>query len=240
MPLTPFIRKLQAYRNLSSIDTEFLETFCNIQQTAPTRPPLAVEGDRERNAYVLLDGWGCCYKMLPDGGRQIINLLLPGDFMGMRSLMFNAADHSFGTLSEARMAVLDRNSLRQAFEDHPHLGMTFLWSMARDEAIIVEHLVNLGRRSALVSLSHLLLETLYRLKLVRPGHTNEFAFPLTQTDLGDALGLSIVHVNRLLRQLREREIVTFRDGWLVIHSPEKLAKLAGFDAGYLDQPPMKL
>jgi CRP-like cAMP-binding protein len=115
------------------------------------------------------------------------------------------------------------------------LGAAILWAASRDEAMVVEHLVNIGRRSALVRTAHLLLELGLRLQLVGHGSEGGSVCPLNQYLLADALGLTAIHVNRVLRQLRERALVTFREGRVEVHDLAGLRDLAEYHSGYLDQ-----
>ena len=121
------------------------------------------------------------------------------------------------------------------FQRVPRLGAAILWAASRDEAMVVEHLVNIGRRSALVRTAHLLLELGLRLQLVGLGSDSGFVCPINQYLLADALGLTAIHVNRVLRQLRERGLVTFRDGHVEFHDLKGLRSLADYHSGYLDQ-----
>jgi CRP-like cAMP-binding protein len=121
------------------------------------------------------------------------------------------------------------------FQALPRLGAAILWAASRDEAMVVEHLVGVGRRDALARTAHFLVELGLRLRLVGMGTETAFACPLNQYLLADALGLTAIHVNRVLRQLRELGLVTFRDGQVVFHDLPRLRNLAEHHGGYLDQ-----
>ena len=240
MPLSPMITKLNSFRTLSNTDNDYL-----VQLGRPIRDirgdvELLTEGERLETAYVLVEGWTCCYKLLADGRRQIVNFGVPGDFMGLRSVLFHESDHSFGTLSHAKLYELSRSDIRDIFENQPQIALGFLWAMARDEAIIVEHLVRVGRRSAKESLVHMMVELLYRLKLVGLAEGDGFDCRLTQHEIADALGLSVVHVNRLLRQLREDRLLTFRDSRVIVHDVDRLIALGGYDPAYLDHQDVEI
>jgi CRP-like cAMP-binding protein len=187
------------------------------------------------HAFILEDGWACSYKLLPDGGRQVIDFPIPGDVIGLRSVLLRASDHSFAAVTNIIVAELSARQLIAAFEQQPRLGVAFLWAASRDEAMVVEHLVNIGRRNALVRTAHFLVELGLRLQLAGLGSETGFACPLNQYLLADAVGLTAIHVNRILRQLREGKLVTFRDGRVVFHDLPRLRQLAGHHSGYLDQ-----
>ena len=194
---------------------------------------------RERQAghqaYILEDGWACSYKLLPDGGRQVIDFPIPGDVVGLRSVLLRTSDHSFSALTDVTVTEVTAAQIMAAFEQAPRLGIAFLWAASRDEAMVVEHLVNIGRRSALVRTAHFLVELGLRLQWVGLGSATHFACPLNQYLLADAVGLTAIHVNRILRQLRERKLLTFRDGKVEFHNLHRLRQLANHHSGYLDQ-----
>ncbi len=187
------------------------------------------------HAFILETGWVLSYKLLPDGGRQIIDFPIPGDVVGLGSVLLRAADHGFAALTNVTLAEVSARQLRAAFEQQPRLGIAFLWAASRDEAMLVEHLVNIGRRSALVRTAHFMVELGLRLQLAGLGSVTGFACPLNQCLLADAVGLTAVHINRVLRQLRERGLLTFRDGHVLFHDLARLRLLAGHHSGYLDQ-----
>ena len=124
--------------------------------------------------------------------------------------------------------------LLTAFQRTPRLATAVLWAASRDEAMVVEHLAGLGRRDATERMAHFLLELCARLRLVGLADRNGYACPLSQYMLADALGLSAVHVNRVLRQLRDEGLCTFQKGRVVFNDYDGLVDLAGFDRGYLD------
>ena len=193
------------------------------------------QGQSERAAYILVSGWVCSYKIQPDGTRQIIDFQIPGDFLGFRSVLLRASDHSFEPITDITAVKVLAGDLLDAFARTPRLATAILWAASRDEAMVVEHLVGIGRRDAAQRMAHFLLELASRLALVGLGGKAGYACPLTQYHLADALGLSAIHVNRVLRQLREAGLVTFRDGRVSIDDHDGLVRLAGFDPAYLDQ-----
>jgi CRP-like cAMP-binding protein len=194
---------------------------------------LTHEGQTGHKAYVLQSGWACTYKLLPDGGRQIISFPIAGDVVGLRSVLLPSADHSLCALTDAVVNPVDAERIVKFLTQFPRLGAALLWAASRDDAMVVEHLVNIGRRSAIERTSHFFMELVERLSLVGLAAESEFECPLSQFVLADALGLTAIHVNRVLRQLRERNLLTFRRGRVTIHDPAALRKLAGFQAGYL-------
>jgi CRP-like cAMP-binding protein len=232
---SPLSRKLAAFVALSDTDLATLARFDRRRKTFQSGHEMIHEGEENASAFILSKGWACSYKMLPDGERQIVDFQIPGDFLGLRSILFRTADHTVEAISHIEASEVLEPDLLDAFANAPRLAAAVLWAASRDEAMVVEHLVNLGRRSAEERMAHLLLELWARLHLVGLGDEAGFDCPLTQYHLADALGLSAVHVNRVLRRLREDGLVTFQKGRVIIDAPARLRDLAGFDTAYLDQ-----
>ena len=232
---SPLTRKLEAFVGLSAIDLATLARFYRRRRRFEIGHELIHEGQTKASAFVLAEGWACSYKMLPDGERQIVDFQVPGDFLGLRSILFRTSDHSTEAVTRIEATEVLATDILDAFSEAPRLATAILWAASRDEAMVVEHLVNLGRRSAEERTAHLLLELGARLNLVGMGDRTGYDCPLTQYHLADALGLSAVHVNRVLRHLREMHLVTFQKGRVAFDNFAGLSELASFDTSYLDQ-----
>ncbi|MCC5995668.1 MAG: Crp/Fnr family transcriptional regulator [Oceanicaulis sp.] len=233
--LSPLARKLSAFVALSQDDLATLARFDQRRRTILAGRQMIHEGQRNASAFILSEGWACAYKILRDGERQIVDFQVPGDFLGLRSVLFRTSDHTIEAVTRIEASEVLASDILDAFSNTPRLATAVLWAASRDEAMVVEHLVNLGRRAADVRMAHFILELAARLELVGMGARDGFVCPLTQYHLADALGLTAVHVNRVLRQLREAGLMTFQKGRVTIHDFEGLVELAGFDIGYLDQ-----
>ncbi len=235
MPLNnPLVRKLGAFVALSDEDLATLDRLHQRRRKFKAGVDLVYQGQADQAAYILAKGWVCSYKLLPNGGRQIIDFQVPGDFLGLRSVLFRTADHNIEPVTPVEASEVVLTDLLDAFATTPRLATAVLWAASRDEAMVVEHLVGLGRRDALERTAHYLLEFGARLMLVGLGTKEGYACPLSQYMFADALGLSAVHVNRVLRQLREMGLLTFQRGRVTIHDFDRLVELAGFDMAYLD------
>ncbi len=232
---SPLTRKLSAFVALSEIELGALERLHQRRRSFAAGSDMVHQGQSAQAAYILSSGWVCSYKLQPDGTRQIVDFQVPGDFLGLRSVLLRTSDHSFEPIVDVLAAEVLTSDLLEAFAQTPRLATAILWAASRDEAMVVEHLVGIGRRDADARMAHLLLELGARLALVGMGSKKGFGCPLTQYHLADALGLSAVHVNRVLRQLREQGLVTFRDGHVSLHDYAGLVALAEFDPAYLDQ-----
>jgi CRP-like cAMP-binding protein len=148
--------------------------------------------------------------------------------------LLQTSDHCIEPVTEIEVSEVLDEDLLDAFTTTPRRATAVLWAASRDEAMVVEHLIDIGRRNAAERVAHFLLELGSRLRLVGLGQASGYACPLTQYHLADALGLSAVHVNRVLRQLREAGLATFRDGQVRYDDFDRLVDFADFDSSYLD------
>ncbi|MEO8245030.1 MAG: Crp/Fnr family transcriptional regulator [bacterium] len=233
--LTSLARKLGNFVVLTNTELEVLDNLHRRRRSFVAGRDLVLDGQAKHTAYILAEGWACSYKLLRGGGRQIVDFQIPGDFLGLRSVLLRTADHSIEPVTAVEASEVLESDLIYAFTSTPRLATAVLWAASRDEAMVVEHLVGIGRRNAVERTAHFMLELSARLTLVGRGTHEGFACPLSQYLLADALGLSAVHVNRVLRELREEGLLTFHKGQVTIHDFEGLVALAEFDRAYLDQ-----
>lgn len=231
----PLARKLGAFVALSKAELLVLERLHKRRRTFVAGRDLVHQGQADHAAYILLSGWACSYKLLHDGQRQIVDFQILGDFLGLRSVVLHVSDHSIEPITDIEVTEVHGSDLFEAFAETPRLATAVLWTASRDEAMVVEHLVGIGRRGAAERMAHFLLELGARLSLVGMGDRAGYDCPLTQYLIADALGLSAVHVNRVLRQLREQGMVTFREGRVTFDNYDRLAEFADFELSYLDQ-----
>jgi CRP-like cAMP-binding protein len=227
-------RKLNAFLPLTQAELDCLSDIQSVPVKMRRGQELVQEGQTGHKAFVLHAGWSCSYKSLPDGGRQIISFPIAGDCVGLRSVLLRTADHSFLALTDAVVSSIETAHMMRCVTEFPRLGAALLWATSRDEAMVVEHLVNIGRRSAIERTAHFFMELAERLTLIGEASETEFKCPLSQFVLADALGLTAIHVNRVLRQLREQKLLTVRKGSVQIHDLDRLRDLAGFQGGYLN------
>lgn len=231
---SPIARKLSAFVALADDDLKALSDLYARRRRFPAGRDMIHQGQKNQLAYILADGWATTYKNLANGSRQIISFKIPGDFLGLRSVLLRTSDHNVEPVTPVEASEIGASDLLNAFAQRPRLSTAVLWAASRDEAMLVEHLVGIGRRTAAERTAHFLLEMAARLKLVGLGTRAGYACPLSQYLLADALGLSAVHVNRVLRELREEGLVTFKDGQVTFDDFENLVRFADFDRAYLD------
>jgi CRP-like cAMP-binding protein len=228
-----FISKLRGYEFIPAADVASLEAACRVTRDCPARHDLIREGDEPGPLFVILSGWACRYKMLPDGSRQITAFLMPGDFCDMHLSILDEMDHSIATLTPAKVALVQRAELNLLIQTRPAIVRAFWWTQLVDEGILRAWIVSMGRRSSIERVAHLMCELYIRARNIGLAHDDHVELPLTQPVLGDALGLTPVHINRVLARLRDQGIMELRGGMLVIGKPGELARIAGFDDNYL-------
>jgi CRP-like cAMP-binding protein len=231
---SPFARKLSAFVKLSNSDLTVMSDLYRRRRSFAVGVDMIHQGQIDHSAFVLASGWACSYKILRNGTRQIVDFQIPGDFLGLRSVLFRTSDHNVEPITPVQASQVHEADLLSAFAKTPRLATAVLWAASRDEAMVVEHLIDMGRRSASERMAHFLLELGTRLRLVGMADREGFSCPLSQYLLADALGLSAVHVNRVLRELREEGLLTFQKGCVVFDDFDGLVDFAAFDRAYLD------
>jgi CRP-like cAMP-binding protein len=195
---------------------------------------LVREGDRPTESSLLLDGFAARYKLLRNGRRQITALHIPGDFVDLHSFLLKKMDHGVVALTRCRVGLVPHSTLHEITETHLHLGRLLWLSTLIDAAIHREWLVAMGRRPALNQIAHLVCELFLRLQAVGLTQDKSFELPLTQAELGDVLGLSTVHVNRVIQQLRADGVITWSEKRIVIEDWSHLQQIAEFDPTFLN------
>jgi CRP-like cAMP-binding protein len=223
---------------------EFLPYFQIIHQFRsgsrylPPRAQIYVEGEPSTEVFTLFSGWAFRYKLLYDGRRQILDFLLPGDFTGLQGDISGTADHSVETITDVSLCVFRKTDVVASLRSQRRLAELLSRISRSVETVVYEHLVDVGRRSPWEATAHLLLELFTRLRNRDAVSDETCKFPLTQGHLADALGLSTAHVNRVLRQLREAQLVNITNGSLTILDYDGLVELCDFDSHYLVPNPV--
>lgn len=194
---------------------------------------IVTQGARSDRAFVIREGWALRHRQLADGRRQILDFVLPGDWAGLTAIMFDEADHTVAAVTDLVVVPVPFTVLAGLVGAHPRLALAIFWTAAQEEAVIAEHLVDVGRRSAYERVGHLYLELLSRLNLVGAARDGEFVFPLNQVTLADALGLSQVHVNRTIQRLRQDGLILVDGRRVAIPDRAALERAVGFETTYL-------
>jgi CRP-like cAMP-binding protein len=228
-----FIRKLCEHAPLSAKDIELLEKACVDQREIPAHEDLLREGDKPGPVFVVLNGWACRYKLLPEGTRQITSFLMPGDCCDLHASVLARMEHSIATLTPARVAMVPRTQMEELIFTRPAITRAFWWNQLVDEDTLRAWIVSIGRRDSIQRVAHLMCELYVRARNIGLTIGDRIELPLTQTVLGDALGLTPVHVNRILRKLRLSGAMNLGGGTLEVADIAVLAAVAGFDDNYL-------
>ena len=235
-PETALVRKLSQCIDLDHEDLERLEEFQADFCAVSARTDLVCENEPYKTAGVMIDGWGFRYKLLPDGRRQVISFMLPGSFFGLHANVFEIADHSVSTLTRCRIARFDPQLLTRTLAERPMLGAAIVWDNAREEALLMEHLASLGRRSAYERVAHLIVEVCKQVGWSGGLAKGDERLPFSQAVLADALGLSTVHISRNVSRMRREGLIgkTSRGG-LVVLDLTGLMGICDYDETYLYQ-----
>jgi CRP-like cAMP-binding protein len=229
----PLLRKLSNFAALSEEESTAVIDSCRDVRDVGAREDVISQGDRTGGVKLLLDGFACRYKTLEDGRRQIVAYFVPGDLCDLRVFILKRMDHSIGAIAPSRVATIAPENVLKLMHTHPALTRALWWSTLVEEAIAREWIVNVGQRNALERTAHLFCELLYRFRAVGLNQGLSCTLPLTQVELAETLGLSSVHVNRTLQELRRQKLIALDDGWLTIQNLQALEELAFFNPDYL-------
>lgn len=235
---TPLHRSLGRLLSLTPAEVLLLNNLQKTRYRVRRDQDVVVHGYKYDSLFVLNDGVAIRYNVTHDGRRQIANFVLPGDLIGFPVCLFENAICSISMLTDASVTAIPLERVHMLFRESPRLAEAMFWQAARETAMYVEHIVNIGRRPAYERVAHLLLELLHRLQIIGMATPRSFELPLTQEVIADALGLSVVHVNRTFRRLREGGLLNVEDGRFVFMDVEALSRLAGFDGSYLARVPI--
>jgi CRP-like cAMP-binding protein len=228
-----FIRKLLGLCPLSPDEVTALAGATAHPRKYKARTDLIREGDQPGPVFVVLEGWACRYKILPNGTRQILAYLMPGDSCDLHIGLLSEMDHSIQTITPALVATVERTVMDQLMDDHRGIAKAMYIAQLVDEGTMRAWITSMGRRTSTERVSHLICELYLRAKNVGLLTSPHFVLPLSQLLLADSLGMTPVHLNRVLKQLKADGALTLDRGQLHISDPAKLVALAGFDDNYL-------
>jgi CRP-like cAMP-binding protein len=227
------IRQMELRDQLSAEEKAVLQAIIWEARSSDRNEEIIKEGDRPQASTLLLDGYTARMQTLSGGQQQITSIHVPGDFVDLHGFIIKTMDHSVVTLTPCRIALVPHQALREISESHPHLTR-MLWLLTLiDAAIHRRWMTAMGRQSALSHTAHLLCELYVRQKDILPNAGMTFRMPLTQAKLADALGLSAVHTNRVIQELREGGFVEWEKGDVTVKDWTGLQALAEFDPTYL-------
>ncbi len=222
------LRALSIFRDFTPSELAFVSKFKTGEMMAEPGAVILAEGAHSAHLYTLLSGWAFRFKTLEDGRRQILNYMLPGDLVGLQGSVIGEMEHSVEALSSLVLCVFQRDRLDELFAGHPSLGFDVTWLAAQQERMLDDHLLSLGRRTALERAAYLLAFLHQRALSLELGR-KRIEIPLTQQHVADTLGLSIVHTNKTLRKLSNLGLVRWLPGACEVLDMEGLMKVAGWE-----------
>jgi CRP/FNR family transcriptional regulator len=229
------LRKVDCFRDFNDKEIEFVAKFKQGELTIGSGAPIILEDSNSPHLYTVLEGWAFRYKTLPDGRRQLLNYVLPGDLVGLQSSVFDVMSHGIEALSDMLLCVFPRDKIWTLFSDHPSLAYDVTWLASREERLLDEHLLTVGRRTAIERVAFVLWHLYKRARSVGLVSGRKLELPLTQQHLADTLGLSLVHTNKTLRKLRDSGSIGWEDRVLEVRDQDKLLDIA--QAEDFDEPP---
>lgn len=233
------LRPLAAFREFEPEELAFISKFKKGELSVDKGATVLVEGTHSAHLYTVLSGWGFRYKLLPDGRRQILNYLLPGDMIGLQGSVMGEMQHSVEGLSGLLLCVFERERLHGLYRRHPGLAYDITWLAAREERMLDENLLSLGRRTAIERAAYLLAFVHARAKsVIWDQQQTSVDIPITQSHVADTLGLSVVHTNKTLRKLMDRGLIRWRERGCEVIDAQGLQDIAGWEG--LDESPRPL
>ena len=230
------MRRLEVFRDFEEDELDFISTFKTGELSVEKGSTVLVEGNHSAHLYTVLSGWGFRYKLLPDGRRQILNFVMPGDMIGLQGSLLGEMQHSVEALSPMLLCVFERDNVFGLYRKHPGLAYDITWIASREERMLDDHLLSIGRRTALERAAYLIAFLFSKAKavdLIR----NETPIPVTQQHVADTLGLSIVHTNKTLRKLVDRGLIRWTDKGCLVLDNAGLANVAGWESDEKRQRP---
>jgi CRP-like cAMP-binding protein len=235
----PFVIKLERSIRLDAADLAALEILLNRKVVAKKAKDIIVEGYEYQTLHIVESGFAIRYKLLHNGKRQIVNVILPGDIIGFPACFYEYAVFSVTAISSMSLHHVPLAAFTELCRRRANIATALIWFSAREAAIYAEHIIDAGRREPLERLAHFLLEMLTRLRAVGCASENSFVMPLSQEGIGDVLGLSGPHVNRMFAELKSEGLIAVRGHEVTILDRAALQILGEFRPAYLGRMPIR-
>ena len=222
------LRNSGAFAQNSKEEIAFIQQFKTRSLAIAAGASIIAEGARSEDLYTIYSGWAFRFKTLTDGRRQILNFLLPGDFVGLKEKMADVSPHGVEAITAVALCRFHASGLWELYKNHPALAYEVTWITANQKSVVDENLLSVGRRNAMESVATLLMQIYNRLKALGHARGATIDFPLSQQHIADALGLSLVHTNKTLRRLTQMGFHRISNGELTVQNPSALQKLADY------------
>lgn len=231
--MSALVRKLEHFSSFDDEELAVLEALSDLPFALGARHDIISEGDNPAGVNLIVSGYAVRYKTLADGRRQILGYFVPGDICDLRVFVLKRMDHSIATLTPASVKIIPEKQVAEVIERFPSIMRALWWATLVEESITREWLLSMGQRTGFERLAHLFCEIYHRADAVGLVDGRNVDLPWRQSDLAEMTGLSLVHVNRVLQQLRKRELIRFDGRVLTILHADELKKIALFDPRYL-------
>jgi CRP-like cAMP-binding protein len=229
----PLVTKLSHLVRLTHNDIRTLGELSSAQESFRAHVDIVAEGEVPRSAFVLMEGMACRYRVLANGRRQILSFIVPGDICDLHVYLLKTMDHSISTIMPTRIAAIARERVVDIMAHHPRIAAALWWSAMQEEAMSREHIVALGRRNGRERVAYLLCELVWRQIAIGRSDGSTIHLPLTQVEIGDMLGLTPVHVNRVLQEFRKNDLIALEHRRLTLLAIGTLQDIAELDQDYL-------
>ncbi|SEA59810.1 Crp/Fnr family transcriptional regulator [Rubrimonas cliftonensis] len=226
-------QKLEGFFPVTDAVRAVLEELCVRVREFEPGASIIREGQDYEAIFLVDSGWTVRSRTLENGARQIVNVAIPGDFVGLNAMLFRSSEFDHVAKNFVTAFEINPDAAKDALGRIPNLATALAWANAHEESILAERIVSLGRRSARARAAHVLCELVSRLEIIDLVTFPELLVPLSQEDFADILGISLVHMNKVLRTFDRDGVISFRNGMLIIYDRKALERIAGFDGGYL-------
>lgn len=233
----PFVARLRRYVEFSASDIEDLRGLLEGEQSVRKRRDVVIEGDGHAKLSFVKDGFAARYKVLRNGKRQIVNIIVPGDVIGLPGAFLDAASFSVVALTDMKLEVCALDDYVALSYRRPKFGLALGWLAVHEATTYAEHIVDIGRRTAIERVAHFLLEIHARLAAVGRAAATAFDLPVSQEVMSDALGLSVPHINRMLAELRESGMIALAGRHVTFADLRRVQQLAHFEPALLTRIP---
>ena len=233
MDVGPLLRKLEATGTPTDEERRALSQLPGTVRVFAAREDIVRQGDRPDVVCLLLEGFACRYTVVPSGKRQILSFHIAGDIPDLQSLFLSQMDHGLGTLVPTRIATIPHSAMCGLIDRHPRIAHLLWRETLIDAAIFRQWMVGIGRRTAYARVAHMICEFVQRMMAVGLSDGRTCQLPLTQTDIADAVGLTNVHVNRTVSELKASGLMAWERGLLTVHDWDGLREAGEFDPMYL-------
>lgn len=220
------LRLKPAFKDKTDDEIRFIQGMKTDHRVVAAGSDIIHPGQEDAELYTLFSGWAFRYKSMPDGRRQILNILLPGDLVGLQASMLSAAEHGIEALTEVELCVFPRKRIWDLFVKMPNLAYEIAWLGSREECMVDENLTSVGQRNAGERIAALIITLYHRAEALGLVVEGSFEFPLSQQQLADALGLSLVHTSKTWSRLRKAGLFSLSAGRLTLLNPRLTAHMA--------------